>query len=317
VLLGREFADLLARPMSLQALAEAVAGHVLTTLPADGAEIRLSCGPVRDVLTVRLPEMSRFPDWPEAAGARSSGPGHCYSAGTRLPQLWAEADAGTICVRLLVDEEHWAVLRALREGSDAWPNDLALAHLEAMAVILGVGMTHLRQVDELRAMADEDPLTGLANRRSLHRAAETALNGERARGVEVGVLVADVDGLKRVNDTWGHSSGDRLLQAVAQCLRGTFARVGCGLLARTGGDEFCVLVTGIPFQRLRTLAEELCAAGRELPYGGRLSVGLATTSWLEPTANFSQLYALADAAQYQAKRAGGDRVGHPCLVEAH
>ncbi|HET9655315.1 MAG TPA: GGDEF domain-containing protein [Kineosporiaceae bacterium] len=307
---ARTLADVITSSSSAHALAEVVADHALDILGATRVEVRLRVGPAQAPVTVRRPDAPWFLEWSAPTPAEPQAEA---TDGTRRPLVWTAVDTGTAGVRLQVGDDHWAMLRVHRDGGGSWPDPGGLAQLETLAFALGIGMAQLRQVGELRALADADPLTGLANRRGLQCAAETALAGQDG---EVGVLVADVDGLKRVNDTWGHAAGDRLLQAVARCLCRTFEQVPHRLVARTGGDEFCVLVNGISPAELRTLAGRACAAGRRLPFGGRLSVGIATAGRSGPPVDFAQLYALADAAQYEAKRAGGDRVRHSRIADA-
>jgi diguanylate cyclase (GGDEF)-like protein len=185
-----------------------------------------------------------------------------------------------------------------------------VAHLQTLVLLLGQELLHRRQVEMLSAWSIEDPLTGLMNRRGLRLGADVAMGAHQACGREVGVMVTDVDGLKHVNDSLGHASGDVLLRAVARLLTRTFSTVPERLVARTGGDEFCVLVSGAGPAYVKRLADQLWRGGRRLPYGGRLSIGLCLASEVGG-ADFGALYAAADAAQCEAKRAGGDRVHYP------
>lgn len=153
------------------------------------------------------------------------------------------------------------------------------------------------------ARANRDPLTGLANRGPLQAALAEACLGDRP----FAVLVLDLDKFKAVNDTRGHAAGDALLQDVADELRNSI-RNG-DLLARTGGDEFAVLLQepvspGQVAERLRAGVARVAAA-HECPV--TLSVGICQVrpgSGLTP----GQVVTRADAALYQAKRGGRDAV---------
>jgi diguanylate cyclase (GGDEF)-like protein len=120
------------------------------------------------------------------------------------------------------------------------------------------------------------------------------------------VLAVDVDGLKLVNDSKGHAAGDELLRAIGQALVGTLRRGD--ILARVGGDEFAafcfnadqVAVAEIAVRMFRALARVQVAGGP-----ARISVGAACGG---PTADARSVYAQADGAMYEAKRAGGMRL---------
>lgn len=232
--------------------------------------------------------------------------------GGRRPPVrpWTVSERGRTTVVAAADTHEWVRLvisfdepRCLTAGE--------LAHLETLSILLSREVAYRRQLDLLRAWSMEDPLTGLLNRRGLQLSAEAAMTSYRASGqalaLGLGVMVIDVDGLKQVNDTFGHARGDRLLQDVAHLLSGTCPAVRGCLVARIGGDEFCVVVPDTDHDTVRTFAERLRSGAHQLPYGARLSIGLAVAS-PGSAADFAGLLLAADAAQCEAKRAGGDRV---------
>lgn len=154
-------------------------------------------------------------------------------------------------------------------------------------------------------LAHTDHLTRLANRHHLEVEAKRIL-ADRA-GAAGALLLLDLDGFKAINDTHGHLTGDRLLQAVARRLRE--CRTRHGLIARLGGDEFAVLQldTAQPAQA-RTLADEIIAALR-VPFGidGKIlrvgaSVGISLLQ--DAAGSLDVVLQQADAALYEAKRAG-------------
>jgi diguanylate cyclase (GGDEF)-like protein len=216
---------------------------------------------------------------------------------------------GRTCIGLVLGS-HQRVRMWIWHGDERRLTAAEVAHLQTLVLLLGLEIVHRRQVEMLSAWSIEDPLTGLMNRRGLRLAAKVAMGAHQAYGREVGVIVTDVDGLKHVNDSLGHASGDQLLRAVARLLTRTFATVPERVVARTGGDEFCVLVAGAGPASVKALAYQLWQGGRLLPHRGRLSIGLCLASQ-GAGADFDALYAAADAAQCEAKRAGGDRVHHP------
>ncbi|HEY6758850.1 MAG TPA: EAL domain-containing protein [Baekduia sp.] len=110
----------------------------------------------------------------------------------------------------------------------------------------------MREIDLAGHEAHVDPLTGLANRRALHRRLEEALSEPEARAA---LLLLDIDAFKDVNDTLGHDAGDVVLRQVARRLE--HVALEADLLARVGGDEFAILLTGEE-------ADEASAVGRRL-----------------------------------------------------
>jgi diguanylate cyclase (GGDEF)-like protein len=155
------------------------------------------------------------------------------------------------------------------------------------------------EFEQLQAMTDE--LTGLANHRSFEQLLE-----HRPGHQPFAVLAVDVDGLKLVNDSKGHAVGDELLRAIGQALVGTLRRGD--ILARVGGDEFAAFcfdadqasAAEIAVRMFQALASVQVAGGQ-----ARISVGAACGG---PVADARSVYAQADAAMYETKRAGGMRL---------
>jgi diguanylate cyclase (GGDEF)-like protein len=181
---------------------------------------------------------------------------------------------------------------------------LSLLAEHAAIAILHAGMhTALEQSrTSLEYAATHDSLTGLANRAYL-RTRVTALQRERVAD-QIGVLVIDLDGFKRVNDAAGHEAGDQVLQVVAERMQ-RHVRAG-DILARMGGDEFVAVLAGEDVaealcetaDRLRTvIAEPVHGRGGRVHFV-RASVGCAVGA---VTDDFSALIAKADAEMYRAK----------------
>jgi diguanylate cyclase (GGDEF)-like protein len=158
-----------------------------------------------------------------------------------------------------------------------------------------------------------DPLTGLFNRRFLVAQAPRLWRQARRDGTRVAALVLDLDHFKRLNDAHGHAAGDSVLRAVATSLTATVRPTD--VLARTGGEELVVLgLVGDPDEAAR-LAERLrtaVAATRTADgHAVTASIGVALTRPAEgedPTDQLWRLVDRADAAMYEAKQQGRDRV---------
>jgi two-component system cell cycle response regulator len=164
----------------------------------------------------------------------------------------------------------------------------------------------------LKSAAMSDSLTGLANRRAADQVLDVALGS----GESVLAVLIDVDHFKQVNDTYGHSGGDAVLAQVARAIRSCTR--GGDLAARYGGEEFLVIVRGAALEVAERIGERYRRAVRrvELPHGPdatapskpvTVSVGIAGNA-CNTGVDRSSLVAAADAALYEAKLAGRDRV---------
>lgn len=159
---------------------------------------------------------------------------------------------------------------------------------------------------EHAAAAERDALTGLGNRRHLERRAAELLPALAAEDQPLSLALLDVDHFKLVNDSHGHAAGDQVLVQLAQLLRENTR--GGDVLARHGGEEFVILLPGMPL----ALAAEVCERLRErvagygwpVPGGVTVSIGLAAS----PPLDLQALMARADTALYRAKNAGRNSV---------
>ena len=172
------------------------------------------------------------------------------------------------------------------------------------------GVAAAREADRARHDALTDQLTGLPNRRMFDAALAGRLENHERYGWDFGLLIADIDQFKEVNDEHGHAVGDAVLMSVATTLQGG-TRAG-DLLARWGGEEFAVLVEASDASGLREAAQRLrvMVTGSETHHEGatlrvRVSVGGALAISGDTT---ESLFARADAALYAAKNKGRDRV---------
>lgn len=170
----------------------------------------------------------------------------------------------------------------------------------AVGRLMELALSNARAHERLRAEATIDELTGLANRRGLdHHVHENEVDGDYV------VLMIDLDGLKEVNDTLGHAVGDELLAAVAVAMQG--AMRGGDVLHRVGGDEFLVIAGESDTANGRVIADRILAALQAVTVAGHrptASIGIAAGGADRP---FTLVQQTADAAMYQAKRAGGGR----------
>jgi diguanylate cyclase (GGDEF)-like protein len=201
----------------------------------------------------------------------------------------------------------------------AWAQVAERERAEATDQVLGERVRELEERlhaaeaerDRLRELAHKDELTGLGNRRSFHTHLEFALGWASRYGGAVSAVIGDLDGMKPLNDRFGHPAGDAALRLVGKLLRQTLRSVDHA--ARLGGDEFGLIMPHTGAEDAARVAERIRRQITELvlPARLRLSVSFGVASLVAPRGvGFAgdELVARADAALYEAKRAGKNRV---------
>ena len=178
-----------------------------------------------------------------------------------------------------------------------------LALLLVTAIALGA-------MEKLRVESHTDPLSGLLNRRGFQEGVADVLRTSRRKQMPAALVICDLDHFKSINDTWGHVSGDAVIVAFADCLRGCVGPRH--VVGRIGGEEFAVLLQGANCGVGRLFAEGARTAFSvlripHLPAGTRLSASFGVAQW-QPGEPVQELLSRADAALYQAKKDGRDCV---------
>jgi diguanylate cyclase (GGDEF)-like protein len=167
--------------------------------------------------------------------------------------------------------------------------------------------------ETVQTQAITDPLTGLNNRRHFDAALDAEIGRTRRFGGDVGLVMLDLDGLKPVNDRYGHQEGDRVLVELATLLRGLTRDVD--QLARYGGDEVAIILPQTDLAGSELLAERIRSGieglavqpvGADAPLGLTASFGVAALP--ETASDRDGLLGAADAALLRAKRDGGNRI---------
>ncbi|MCU6708768.1 diguanylate cyclase [Paenibacillus sp. J5C_2022] len=179
-------------------------------------------------------------------------------------------------------------------------------------LLMFIDITELKQLQEkLRVQAYYDGLTGIFNRTQFILHARELLEKHGGRGMAASVVLFDIDRFKEVNDTYGHETGDRVIQhVVTVCQRFV---TGDSMLARYGGEEFVLLLPGMALREAADYAEQLRAALSAEPFQAPDGLRSVTASFgvaaLSPDCDtIEQLLRHADAALYEAKRAGRNKV---------
>jgi len=157
----------------------------------------------------------------------------------------------------------------------------------------------------LQDLADRDGLTGIANRRKFDFFLEQSVQRAKETSAQLGLALLDVDHFKQYNDSHGHQAGDEILKQVGHCLSESVR--GNTLVARYGGEEFAIVAPGCANDVMHALAERICLQVANSVHGVTISIGVSA---LDSTASDSaeNLLARADAALYQAKSTGRNRV---------
>jgi diguanylate cyclase (GGDEF)-like protein len=156
-----------------------------------------------------------------------------------------------------------------------------------------------------------DTLTGVANRRYILELLELEFAQRRHGDQHFGLIMADIDHFKRINDTYGHQTGDRVLQSVANTLRACLRQQD--KIGRYGGEEFLILMPFTPPEQARQIAERCRQAIAELVLPDNLplslTISLGVTSQIKnQVSNADDLIHQADIAMYEAKNLGRNRV---------
>lgn len=209
--------------------------------------------------------------------------------------------AGVLCAVRVAEAYNWVVALA-----GLWlVVELNLAvPLAIQAVVRTLGADVVR--------SDQDPLTGVLNRRAFYERASTLLTSP-GDDLHLVVVMIDLDKFKKLNDVYGHLAGDQALTAVGWALRETSN--SSAIIGRFGGEEF-IVIDAVPAEHAERLPTQLCTAIASLPHPVTASVGAAVVRWGCGSA-MEDLIRSADAAMYAAKRAGGNqsRISRPARVD--
>ncbi len=175
-----------------------------------------------------------------------------------------------------IEPEEWAAERAIRSGEVSIDEEVEIECSDGTrkivlnsampirgadgkitgAIIVNHDITERKRFEEqLRGLAEHDPLTGAYNRRFLYEFLETEIQRARRYGTPLSLVMFDIDHFKQINDRYGHQAGDRMLAGLAEAVREELRSVD--RLARYGGEEFLVLAPGTDRAQAVVLAERL------------------------------------------------------------
>jgi diguanylate cyclase (GGDEF)-like protein len=219
---------------------------------------------------------------------------------------------GSVCIPMSAEGVVIGVLTCRLLEPDRAKNDLVveIARMAAERFALAIANLQLRQ--RLRDVSVRDALTGLYNRRFANELLAREFGRANREGTTLCVMMLDIDHFKSFNDTYGHEIGDRLLESVGQLLQSSFR--GSDVCCRYGGEEFLIVLPNSNLPGTIKRAEKLREDMKKIAfiYKGAMvgsvtcSIGLA--GYPDPVTDPEALVAAADAALYEAKGAGRDRV---------
>jgi diguanylate cyclase (GGDEF)-like protein/PAS domain S-box-containing protein len=229
---------------------------------------------------------------------------------------YAERSLAGVLEKSAVEDREYRIIAA--DGEVRWLSDKCYINRQPEPgqpmIIVGIAedITDKKQMEtELQRLATTDALTQSSNRRHFFEGAHREFELARRQGTPLSFLMLDIDDFKLINDTYGHQEGDNVLQRIADGGRAALRRDD--LFGRIGGEEFAAVFSGCTPDMALQVAERVQREIQRLrfnhdgqTFGITVSQGL--TSLTDEDENVESLFARADAAMYQAKRAGKNRI---------
>ena len=220
----------------------------------------------------------------------------------------ADEPEALITIPLIARDSIKGALNIYRLGEHASFSDdeFELAQRFGDAAALALDNAQIRA--RLEHQAQTDPLTGLYNHRTFHERLRAALTNASRSHDSVSVLMLDIDDFKRVNDVYGHGSGDEILRSLAEALRSTVRSTD--IVCRLGGEEFAIVMTSRDAKHAERLARRLVqhVASAEFDPAGRITISVGLARGPEHAMNPRELIACAEAAMMTAKARGKNQI---------
>lgn len=229
---------------------------------------------------------------------------------------YAERSLAEVLVKGADEDREYRIIAA--DGQVRWISDKCFINRQAEpgqpVIIVGIAedITDKKQMEtELQRLATTDVLTQSSNRRHFFDCAHREFEQARHQGTPLAFLLLDIDDFKVINDTYGHQEGDNVLQRIAETGRATLRRGD--VFGRVGGEEFAAVFPGCApdvamqvAERLQREIQRLSFSHGDQTFGITVSQGL--TSLTAEDESVDSLFARADAAMYQAKHQGKNRI---------
>jgi len=320
-----EMRELLQSCSTIQEVPTIVISYVAKVLPGtDGALFLLSNS------RTDLQSVAKWGDFPEDADNNIFAPDACWGLrrgrvyvvedmkiGPICPHLKQSSSTAYICLPLIGKGEtlgllHLGTKRSVQEDDRQWN----IAELKDTAIMfaeyLSLSIANIKLSEKLASQSIRDTLTGLFNRRYMEETIQREILRAARKQTKIGIVMADIDHFKQINDTYGHEAGDEFLMKLADFFK-TKTR-GSDIACRYGGEEFILILPESSvedtYKRADYLREEIKKVkvyfrGQLLP-SITLSFGIAT--YPDHGIDTDELMRVADTALYKAKEEGRDRV---------
>jgi len=320
-----EMRELLQSCSTIQEVPTIVISYIAKVLPGtDGALFLLSNS------RTDLQSVARWGDFPEDADNNIFAPDACWGLrrgrvyavedmkiGPICPHLKQSSSTAYICLPLIGKGEtlgllHLGTKRSVQEDDRQWN----IAELKDTAIMfaeyLSLSIANIKLSEKLASQSIRDTLTGLFNRRYMEETIQREILRAARKQTKIGIVMADIDHFKQINDTYGHEAGDEFLMKLADFFK-TKTR-GSDIACRYGGEEFTLILPESSvedtYKRVDYLREEIKKVkvyfrGQLLP-SITLSFGIAT--YPDHGIDTDELMRVADTALYKAKEEGRDRV---------
>jgi len=190
------------------------------------------------------------------------------------------------------------------DGEGFGQKDIAL--IELFSQLIGASVGNIKLFEKIQRQAVTDGLTGLANHKTFYEMLERELWRSRRYGGQISVIMVDIDNLKEINDTYGHSTGDRVIVEVSRKIKDCVRQID--IAARYGGDEFALILPNTPLSDAVVVAQRMvnAVAGSPIILNKKqvmlsISVGLGQ---YDADATPEDITSKSDQALYKAKQAG-------------
>jgi diguanylate cyclase (GGDEF)-like protein/PAS domain S-box-containing protein len=256
---------------------------------------------------------------PAACWALRTGHSHLVTAGDRTAPCAHAVGVKNmyLCIPIMAQGETLGILHLQATDEAPQLNVEELSFKTTFAAQVGLSIANIKLREELRTQSVRDALTGLYNRRYLEEVLEREVRRAARATQSLGILMIDLDHFKKFNDTYGHDAGDAVLRETGAFLaKGIRAE---DFVCRFGGEEFVVILPTANLESTCARAERLRLKMKELTVMhqgksmGMLTISIGAAEFPEHGLSPQELMAAADAALYEAKRAGRDQVAVAAL----
>jgi len=198
----------------------------------------------------------------------------------------------------------------LADKTDGVFDSVDIALIELLSQLIGASIGNVKLFEKMQRQASTDGLTGLVNHRTFYEILEKELWRSRRYGGHISLIMVDVDNLKKINDTYGHRAGDKVIKEISRRIKGCIRQIDTA--ARYGGDEFAVILPNTVLSDAKIVAERMVEAVASHPTSWHkmqiplsISVGLGEYG---ANTNPEDITSRSDEALYQAKQAGKNTV---------